>query len=319
MYFPTTRVLTVLELLQSHPSMSGTALAARLEVNRRTLRRYITMLQDLGIPIEAERGRWGGYRLRPGWRLPPLMFTNEEALALTVGMLTVRQLGLAPAPFAVEGILAKLNRTLPLALREQTRAVQENLVFNSLPQTSTPVGPTVVTLSLGAQHNRTVWMRYRSWRGEESERKLDPYRLVNHAGRWYIIGWCHLRQDIRVFRLERIEEVKLGEETFIPPADFDPISYLKKALVNTPYRWEVEVLLKTSLEKAQARVPDEFGLLEVVKEGVLMRARVEYLEEMAQFLIWLGFAFELIKPAELRHELLDIAAKIVASAEVPKS
>jgi predicted DNA-binding transcriptional regulator YafY len=204
-------------------------------------------------------------------------------------------------------------------MREQARAVQENLVFNALPRTSAPVGPTLVTLSLGAQHHRTVWLRYRNWRGEESERQLDPYRLVNHAGRWYIIGWCHLRHSIRVFRLERIEEVKLEEETFTPPADFDPLSHLEKALASTPYRWEVEVLLKTSLTEAQARVPGEFGLLEVAKEGVLMRARVEGLGEMARFLIWLGFEFELIKPAELRQELLDMAAKIVASAEAPKS
>jgi predicted DNA-binding transcriptional regulator YafY len=164
------------------------------------------------------------------------MFTNEEAVALTVGMLTVRQLGLAPAPVAVEGVLAKLDRTLPLAMREQARAVQENLIFTSLPRTSAPVGATLVTLSLGAQHHQTVWLRYRNWRGEESERQLDPYRLVNHSGRWYIIGWCHLRHSIRVFRLERVEEVKLGEETFTPPADFDPLSHLEKALASTPYR-----------------------------------------------------------------------------------
>src|SRR6266700_4528281 len=92
MYFPTTRVLTVLELLQSHQRLSGPDIAERLEVNPRTVRRYITMLQDLGIPVEAERGRYGTYRLRPGFKLPPLMFTEEEALALTLGLLAARRL-----------------------------------------------------------------------------------------------------------------------------------------------------------------------------------------------------------------------------------
>src|SRR5689334_14303765 len=101
MYFPTTRVLTVLELLQSHQQMGGPELAQRLEVNVRTVRRYITMLQDLGIPVEGERGRQGAYRLRPGFRLPPLMFTEDETLAVTLGLLAARKLGLTVAAPAV--------------------------------------------------------------------------------------------------------------------------------------------------------------------------------------------------------------------------
>src|SRR5687767_9627859 len=103
MYFPATRVLTVLELLQARGRMSGPELAARLEVDTRTVRRYITMLQDLGIPVEAERGRYGTYRLRPGFKLPPLLFTDDEALALTLGLLLARRLELAMAAPAVEG------------------------------------------------------------------------------------------------------------------------------------------------------------------------------------------------------------------------
>jgi len=91
MYHPTTRVLTVLELLQSHQRFSGPELAKRLEVNVRTVRHYIMMLQDMGIPIESERGRYGAYRLRPGFKLPPLMFTEDEALALTLGLVAARR------------------------------------------------------------------------------------------------------------------------------------------------------------------------------------------------------------------------------------
>src|SRR5436190_11570694 len=112
MYFPTTRVLTVLELLQSRAKISGPELAERLEVNTRTVRRYITMLQDLGIPVEAERGRHGSYRLRPGFKLPPLMFTEDEALSLTLGLLVARRLGLTSAVAAVpavESAIAKIE------------------------------------------------------------------------------------------------------------------------------------------------------------------------------------------------------------------
>src|SRR5256885_13497770 len=130
MYFPTTRVLTVLELLQSHQRLSGPDIAERLEVNPRTVRRYITMLQDLGIPVEAERGRYGTYRLRPGFKLPPLMFTEEEALALTLGLLAAHKLGLAVAAPAVEGALAKGEGVLTTALRDRGQAVQGKLGFD---------------------------------------------------------------------------------------------------------------------------------------------------------------------------------------------
>src|SRR5436305_7692467 len=125
MYQPTTRVLTVLELLQSHGSMSGRDLAERLDVDIRTVRRYITMLQDLGIPVEAERGRYGTYRLMPGFKLPPLMLTEDEALAVTLGLLITRRMGIVLNPAPMEGALAKISRVMPETLRARLRAVQE--------------------------------------------------------------------------------------------------------------------------------------------------------------------------------------------------
>src|SRR5262245_4010702 len=129
MYHPTTRLLAVLELLQSHQSLSGAVLSQRLEIDRRSVRRYIAMLQDMGIPIETQRGPHGGYRLRPGFKLPPLMFTEDEALAITLGLLAARRLGLTADALGVEGALAKLDRALPVASRDRMQAVQESLAF----------------------------------------------------------------------------------------------------------------------------------------------------------------------------------------------
>src|SRR5690348_4993803 len=185
MYFPTTRVLTILELLQSRQQLSGPELAKRLEVNIRTVRRYITMLQDLGIPIEGERGRHGSYQLRPGFKLPPLMFTEDEALALTLGLLAARRLGLTVAAPAVEGALAKIERVLPTALRERVQAVQETLVLDVTPAGVTPTTEIVSTLSTAAQQGHRVWMRYQSWQSEPTERAVDLYGLVYRSGFWY--------------------------------------------------------------------------------------------------------------------------------------
>src|SRR5438445_437843 len=122
---PLTRLLTLLELLQAYRRLSGGERARRLGVAPRTVRRYVSTLGEIGVPVDAEAGRHGGYRLRPGYKLPPLMLTDDEALAVVLGLLAGRRLGLVAATAAVEGALAKLDRVLPDALRDRIRGTQE--------------------------------------------------------------------------------------------------------------------------------------------------------------------------------------------------
>lgn len=156
MYHPTTRVLTVLELLQARGRLSGPELAERLEVDLRTVRRYVTMLQDLGIPVEAERGRHGGYRLRPGFRLPPLLFTDDEALAVMLGLLVARRLGLIADASTVEGALAKVERALPPDVRGRVSAVQETLQIGTTRSMAIPSTATVMALATAVTNRRQV-------------------------------------------------------------------------------------------------------------------------------------------------------------------
>src|SRR5262252_2868741 len=125
MYDPIMRVFTVLEILQARDHVTGKELAERLEVDLRTVQRYIVRLKDLNIPIDSSRGVGGAYRLRPGFRLPPLLLTNEEAFALSLGLRALRQVGLSAFAPATEGALAKLGRVLPEALRESIRTVED--------------------------------------------------------------------------------------------------------------------------------------------------------------------------------------------------
>ena len=314
MYFPTTRVLTILELLQSRQQLSGPELAQRLEVNARTVRRYITMLQDLGFPVEAVRGRHGSYRLRPGFKLPPLMFTEDEALALTLGLLVARRLGLTAAAPAVEGALAKIERVLPLALREQVQAVQETLILDLTHSGSTPRTNLVVTLCAAAQQCRRVWLHYSSWQSETTERAVDLYGIVYRSGFWYAVGYCHLRAGLRVFRLDRILQAELREETFSRPPDFDSLAYVLRSLANTPATWEVEVLLETTLDQAQHYVPPVIATLDQVPDGIMLRCSVGHLEWMAHFLTGMQCPFIVMKPPELRDELQRLATRIAEMA-----
>ena len=124
---PTTRVLTVLELLQNHRRISGAELAAHLDVDRRTIRRYISVLENLGVPVTTEQGRSGGYMLVPGFKLPPMMFTDEEVLAISMGLLAAKQLGLAQAAPAIDNAQAKLERVMPENLKTRLRDTHETM------------------------------------------------------------------------------------------------------------------------------------------------------------------------------------------------
>jgi len=232
MYHPTTRVLAVLELLQTHGRMSGADMSARLGVDARTLRRYIVTLEEMGIPITTERGRHGGYALMAGFKLPPMMFTDDEALALAVGLLAARSLGFAEAAPAVESAQAKLERIMPSNLKQRLRAVGETVRLDMVRSTAPRDNEALVTLSEAALAQQRVYMHYRTPDGRDSERDFDAYGLAFWGGCWYVIGMCHLRGGMRSFRLDRIVRVEGRSESFARPPNFDALAHLRHSLAN---------------------------------------------------------------------------------------
>ncbi len=316
MYHPTTRVLTVLELLQARGRLTGPELAERLEVDLRTVRRYVTMLQDLGIPVEAERGRHGGYRLRPGFRLPPLLFTDDEALAIMLGLLAARRLGLVSSASTVEGALAKVERVLPQDVRARIAAVQQTATFDPVRGATLPATEIVMSVAAAVQDQRRVVFHYASAQGEETERAVDLYGLVHLMGRWYAPGYCHLRRDLRLFRLDRIRQIATQEETFQRPPRFEPLSFVQDALAVAPNAWHVKALLFTTLEEARREIPAYDAALEPTPEGVIFRANVECLDGAARYLVRLGFRFEVQQPIELCDVLRNLAAELLDASRL---
>ena len=314
MYRPTARVLTVLELLQSKSHLSGPELASRLEVDVRTVRRYITILQDLGIPVETEIGRYGGYTLRAGFKLSPLMFTDDEVLALTLGLLAARKLGLNAIATSAEGALAKIERVLPTALRPRVAAVQETLVLDMLRADTAVASEVLATLSIAAQQCHQLQLWYQNERNQLTERVFDPYGVVYRGGRWYTVGYCHLRAALRVFRVDRISQVEPKAETFARPANFDCLDYVVQSFAAIPDKWDVEVLLALSLQEAHPKVPPGLAVLEQQPEGVLLRASINNLDWMARFLVSLDCSFIVQQPEQLRLALQELAADIMRLA-----
>src|SRR5690606_5055078 len=203
---PTTRILALLELLQTHGRMSGPELARCLEVGPRTLRRYITTLEDIGIPITTERGRHGGYMLVSGFKLPPLMFTESEAVAVSLGLQAARSLGFSEAAPAVASALAKLERVMPADLKRRVRAIGETTTLDLRSGGNAGSSAALAALATAAQEQQRVQLAYQALNGATTRREIDPYGLVYWRGRWYTVGYCHLRQDLRSFRLDRVTE-----------------------------------------------------------------------------------------------------------------
>ena len=158
-------------------------------------------------------------------------------------------------------------------------------------------------------------MRYESARGETTERLVDPYGLVHMVSRWYAPGYCHLRADLRLFRLDRVRGVDVLDVSFERPVDFDPLTFVQDALAAAPSAWHIEALLQTSLEEARSVVPLHEAVLEPADDGVIIRLNVECLDEAARYLIQLGCPFLVRQPEELRGVLRGLATEIARAAE----
>ena len=316
MLTPTARLLELLELLQARPLITGREISDRLEIDARTVRRYVEALQRLGIPVEGQRGVGGGYRIRPGYRLPPLMLTDDEAVAVALGVQAAGRLGLSGSAEAAESALVKIHRVLPDGLRRRVEALEATLDFTSRARRSTPVrGDTVLLLADVIRRRRRVRGTYRAYSGDETRRELSPHGLVVHSGRWYLAAHDHLRDDLRTFRVDRMRRLRaISEAAVDAPEGFDAVAYVSTSLARVPWRWEVEVLLELPVGEAARRVPAT--LAELIDEDgtTVLRMRVDSLDWMATILAGLGCGFEIRRPDELRASVRELAERLARSA-----
>ena len=261
---PTTHVLTLLELLQSGGTRTTAELASRLGVDERTVRRYVDHQVDLDVPVESVRGRYGGYRLAAGYRLPPLMLSDDEALAVLLGLVAGRRAGLATATgTASETAAAKIRRVLPGPLARRLDAVLESLAFTAAPgESAVPEAPVLLAVADAVRHRRPVSIRYTAADGRRSERTLHPYGLVAHSGRWYVTGADPGRGEDRTFRLDRITEARALPGSFEPPPGPDPAHRVLSGLAATPYRHQVTLQIKGTPDQIRTKLPASIATIQ---------------------------------------------------------
>jgi predicted DNA-binding transcriptional regulator YafY len=223
------RLMTLVMMLQRQPNQKAASLARDLGISVRTLHRYITMLDGMGIPVYSERGPLGGFSLVRGYRMPPLIFTPEEAAAVSLGAGLVREMWGNLYAEAAQAALIKIENVLPDDQREEVAWSRRSLVSAGLRRELLDEhSATLEILRDALRERRRVRILYQGGaQSQAQERDFSPYVLAHSQGWWYAVGFCHLRDAIRVFRIDRIQHAELLEDRAEIPADFDPRPYLR--------------------------------------------------------------------------------------------
>jgi predicted DNA-binding transcriptional regulator YafY len=308
-----TRLITLVMLLQRHPHQSATQLAQTLNVSVRTLQRYIAMLDEMGIPIYAERGPQGGYALMRGYKMPPLIFTPEEAVAVYLGTTLLEEVWGRLYQEAARGALAKLDNVLPDEQRREVAWARQSVVSIGMNWSNPNLSVAYLEQLRDAIHQRRrVRLLYRS-RGqtETTPREVDPYKLVQRWGWQYFIGYSHERQALRSFRLDRLIGLELLDQTFVVPDEAE----LQDYLATNPF-FQPKVLTRLYFGPAATLMAlDNRAYWDSWEEqsdgGVVVTFAAPDLEAAAGMVLRFGFSARILEPAALR-ELVRQQARAIA-------
>ncbi|MFE4336844.1 helix-turn-helix transcriptional regulator [Streptomyces sp. NPDC056831] len=323
---PTGRVLTLLELLQSGGTRTVAELADRLGVEGRTVRRYVDQLIDLDVPVESVRGRYGGYRLAPGYRLPPLMLSDDEALAVLLGLVAGRRAGLTTTQHtANETASAKIRRVLPKHIARRLDTLLESLSVTEQPgEFDTPDAGVLLTIADAVRHRRPVSIRYTDRDGRRSERTLHAYGIVTHSGRWYVTGKDARIGEDRTFRLDRITDARTLPGSFEAPAGSDPAQRVLSGFATAEYRHEVTLRIHGTVEQIRAHLPASVASLEeheptagedrATERWLRVKLQAERLDWLPPVLASLDRPFVIERPDELRNRVIELADRLASYA-----
>jgi predicted DNA-binding transcriptional regulator YafY len=234
---PTARALQALEILQLQPGVTADQIAERLEVTERAARRYVAILREAGVPVESSRGRYGGYRLGRGMRLPPVSFTQDEALGLVMAVIEGH-----PAAADTGGLagsaLAKVIRALPENVGRQAAALRETASAAPDRRAAHPDPAVTSALVVAVASRRQVRLRYRTESGREWDAQVDPWAVVVRHGRWYLLCHSHRAGAVRSYRVDRVRAVEHTRDGFTPPDGLDAVAALEE---NLGQGWEFPV------------------------------------------------------------------------------
>lgn len=316
---PASRLITLIMLLQRQPNQKAAALSKTLGVSIRTLHRYFSALDEMGIPVYTERGPHGGFSLVRGYKMPPLVFSPEEAASVYLGTSLVEEIWGSLYREAANGALAKLDNVLPREQLEEISWARRSMIASGMRHSVLDsLSQTLETLRRAIREQKRARMVYRSGNSDATQpqtREIDPYVLVHRWGWWYVIGFCLLRSGLRSFRVDRIQEISLTSERFTIPPDFDVQTFLKNEFQN---EGKVDVRLRFFAQAAYiARANQSYWeSLEEQKDGsIIVTFSAPDLNWAASSVLSYGPAVTALEPPALQKLVREWAKKIVENSE----
>jgi predicted DNA-binding transcriptional regulator YafY len=309
---PTARALRALEILQTRPGATADDLASRLGVTERAARRYVGILREAGIPVESSRGPHGGYRLGRGTRLPPVAFTQAEALALVMAVLD-GQPAAVDRDDIVGAALTKVVRALPESVGRQAAALREHASAAPDRHSARPDPATTSALVAAVAARRRVVVTYGSESGEEWDVEVDPWAVVVRYGRWYLLCHSHPADAIRTYRVDRVRAVEQTAQPFEPPEGLDPVAVLEENL-GAGWEFRTRVVFDAPLAEVTPWIRPPMGRLEAAGEGCVLVGSTSNPTMYAQeWLARLPFGFRVEGGPELRVAFAVLASRFAAA------
>lgn len=301
------RILKLLGLLEGRIDWTATELAERLGVTTRTIRRDITRLRDLGYPVEAVAGPGGGYRLGAGGKLPPLLLDDEEALAVALGLRMSAMTAVGGLEDSSVSAMAKLEHVLPPRLRTRLEDVSD-ATTSTLSVSRAQVDHAALALIASTIRSRErIRLNYVDSRGNETERHIEPTRLVHTGRRWYLVAFDLDRDDWRTFRLDRVADPLATGMRAATRRGPDPVELVQRGITVDAWAHPASVVLDAPVKRALREIPPTVGTVEAIDDDKCrLHIGADDMGWLASFLLGLSMRFDVESPPELKAELSRI-------------
>jgi predicted DNA-binding transcriptional regulator YafY len=311
-----TRLLRLLSLLQSRRHWSGRSLSERLEIDQRTVRRDVDRLRELGYPVQAFSGHGGGYQLGAGSSVPPVLLTDDEAVAVAVALRAAAG-SVAKMEETSIGLLAKLDQVLPARLRKRASALHS--VTITLPGSdSAPAVDVLTRIAACCRDNLRLKLSYKDRTGKGTARNLEPLRLAHTGRRWYLVAWDVDREDWRTFRVDRVQQVSAIGTQFVPrkfPGDI--AAYVSRSIKHTAYTFRMKLRIKGVHDVLSKQVPAWCGQLETLDgEHCSLSLGADSVEMLVTMLVMTRMEFEVLEPVDLLPELRKVTERLARALAV---
>jgi len=299
------RLLRLVSVLSARPSWTCGELADHMAVTERTVRRDIARLRELGYGVESDPGPWGGYRLRAGSRVPPLILDDEEALAVAVGLREAALSGVLGGDQAALSALLKLRQVLPRRIAERLGEMDAAFVHTTRPDAPQITPGMLLELADACRRAERCRLSYRDREGKATVRDVDPYRLVHTGRRWYFVARDVTRDEWRTFRADRVGRIQpTGRpvELIDPP---DPALLVSRSIAAGAYPLYVTIRLPLPMDQALRLIPPTVGTHRPEgPDATIVDIGGPDADGLARYLLSLATPLRVLSPDDVRQALL---------------